>query len=297
MIRLDSGVHLPLPGRIVVLSGYMFQALMVNGSLPPKITENDRNFVRNFIHLPFPIREGSLLELLRSAECHGIGLQRIDSGDSKGVPPPIIENGVQTGDMLVDKRNNLWIVSRVEKGLATEIVGAPRFNEDGKAEKGFDPADLIFYWRPSVIPRVWFEGQTADAAEEFVNIVRLWGLEMTPEEEYSLYRPGSFIKVVLGAFGKRMRDLAGKDDEEVLEYSAARGCLPVRKTGMEARLRDIVRLSGGRWALVLRSNPLDLIVQGGGEGEINEEENAAKILHAVNHEKITHIRRWAQPSP
>jgi hypothetical protein len=94
-----------------------------------------------------------------------------------------------------------------------------------------------------------------------------------------------------------MRDLAGKDDEEVLEYSAARGCLPVRKTGMEARLRDIVRLSGGRWALVLRSNPLDLIVQGGGEGEINEEENAAKILHAVNHEKITHIRRWAQPSP
>lgn len=242
--------------------------------------------------LPFPIREGSFLELLRSAECHGTGLQRISS-DSDSTSPSI-ENGMQTGDMLVDKRNNLWIVTRVEKKLAAEIVGLPRLGEAGKVEKGFDPNDLLFYWRPTAIPRVWFNGQTAADAKAFVEIVRLWGLEMTADEEYSLYRSGSFITVILKAFGKRVRDLAGKEDQEVLEYCAAHGELLKWKTERELKLRDVVRLNDKRWAFVLRTTPLDLIVQGGGKGEINEEQNATKILHDVDCEKISHVWCWVK---
>ncbi|HEX8247050.1 MAG TPA: hypothetical protein VF599_02610 [Pyrinomonadaceae bacterium] len=243
--------------------------------------------------LPFPLREGSLIELLRSAECHGLGLQRIGSEPVPFVSP-VIENGMQKGDMLVDKRNNLWIVTRVENGVAAEIVGIPRLNERGRVEKGFDPADLLYYWRPTSVPRVWFDGQTEKEAEAFVKIVRLWGREMTEDDEYSLFKAGSFMTVILKIFGKRVRDLAGGDDETVLEYCTSKGGLLNWKAEMELKLRDAVRLRGGKWAFVLRTKPLDLIVQGKTEGEINEEEDSAKILHDASAEKITHVWRWQE---
>lgn len=249
------------------------------------VIENQREL---FEKLPFGIREGSTLELLRVADCHGTGLQfvgKIDAGQDQ--PSSVIEKA-EPGDMLFDSNLNWWLVARTDsKGRATEIIGSPQLGEEDKLSKGFDTEKVIYRWHPSVTPRIWIENQKPADIQAFVNTVRLWGNEMSPKD-YSLFKTGSFITQIGAYFGLRLKDITGEDDRTVLEFAGRKGHLS--KTG-ESRTKDFIRFKNGLWAFVLNENPLEIIIQGGGRGLMCEEESAAKILHIINKKQVTHIWR------
>lgn len=237
--------------------------------------------------LPFGLREGSVIELLISANCHGEGLRFIGRrAEGDDAPAGVIEE-IKTGDMLFDSELNWWLVARTQDGRATEIIGTPQIDEYDKLSKGFAADKLLYYWRPSVDPRIWKENQTEDETNAFADVVRLWGKETSPND-YSLFKTGSFITQIASYFGLRIRGIAGEDDRAVLDFAGGKGRL--LKTEKPCAV-DFIRFKNGLWAFVIRENPLEVIVQGGGKGLMKEDELAAKILPDVKTKQITHIWR------
>jgi hypothetical protein len=236
---------------------------------------------------PVSIRDGSLLEFLRSAECHGNGLLRLNSEEDEG--PLEVPGGALRGDVLVTKDQSLWVATTIDEGKVVEVTGAPAtWNENGSPWV-LRPSDVLFLWRPSKRLRVWRQGESEEEAKAFIHLTRLWGVEESPAKR-ALHWSGSFVTEVAAALGKRLRGLLEAEDDAVREYGEAHGLASYKSESLPLEPGDLVRLRGKKWAVVLRAHPLDVLVQGETEGLLNEDRLAAKVLHSVSLKTVTH--RW-----
>lgn len=245
-------------------------------------------------HLTVEIREGTALELLRAAECHGEGLRLV-----RGAPKAQkleIDGEIHPGDLLVTRDQTIWVVLRVDEGAAVQVTGMPRLGEKDKVPTALDPADVVLFWHPVPKPRLWFEGQTDDDTKAFARVVRLWGLEEGTSGR-ALYSAGPFICEVVVAFGKPIPELGDAGDKETLDYCTKHGGVLNPKNLGGPKPRDIVRTRLGKWAFVLRADPLDLVIQGQTKGHIGEDESVVKIVHDVSPDDVDKIWRFAGDLP
>ena len=244
--------------------------------------------------LEMPLLEGTLIEFLRAAECHGQGLrmiEQIDSDQQRGLRYP---GGTNVGDILVANDNSIWIVIRVrEDGCIAEITGAPTINE-GKPAFQVKELTLLYVWRPVEILRQWCENLSPAEQIAYAKITRLWGVETTPSGR-DLDRPVSFLKEIADLLGAKPWKTADVEDDTLLRFAKQHGLQGVDEWASELQVGDVIRMKNGIWGIVLGSSPWRILVQGGKKlGEFNEECMAAKLTLRLEIPDVDYV--WCHES-
>lgn len=219
-------------------------------------------------------------DLMASASCHGSGLRRVSLADKPA--------DIQEEDILFSDDALPWVVKKVEQGVVTQVIGAPKPDPEKKLDDldlVLDPARVVLHWRPAAALRRWYEGQSHDEAVAYTKVVRIWGLDES--DEFVLNRPGSFLAEVFGRMGRNVEEIAGLGDADLKGYCQSHGGLQ-EPTGLKSN--DVVRLKGGLWAYALSTDPLCLLIQGGGKGLLNEEKEAVKLLIGCDPQFV--LQRW-----
>jgi|GEM_PF-5375153 len=257
--------------------------------------------------LEVPLREGTVLELLRTAECHGGGVLFLGA---KGVAEAedaieLPEVRAEPGDLVVADGGTVYVVVRADaEGRIRQLAGEPEITEAGKVRPlAVRGKSLRYHWRPARERRRWAEpgaprGEYADLDAALVHLVRLWG-RTEAERGRDLSVAGNLAAEVLDAAGIRHRGLRDRDRDGVHEYldGFGEGVRPFGKEDSpEPAVGDLVRLRReGFWGVCTRVHgpglALDVLFQGGLRGHAGEEEDAVTLQHAVEPGRIGHLWR------
>src|SRR4029077_7666401 len=105
-----------------------------------------------------PFEDGSVLDVLRTADCHGDGvvpLQRVEVPFGVSYP-----GGTHVGDLLIASDLSFWIATGVrEDGCVAEMTGAPTIDPETLDFKA-KALNLNYAWRPTPTLRTWWKDQS-----------------------------------------------------------------------------------------------------------------------------------------
>jgi hypothetical protein len=226
--------------------------------------------------------EEALMQGLRSAELHGVGLWPYG-----GVDDPLAR-----GDMLFDVDRAAWVVTGVdERGRVGQVMSARPTGSGAKPEVKRDR--FVYAWRPDAAARSFAVGGAAlspaypDAEATLTELVGLWGLVMSGDRDVGT--PGGMLaQVIRAAGGRAPTDMYLLDPDEIQEYCASHGTVlgPPGSDG-GALVGDVVVMGGGKRLGVLTRLSEDGatadVLFGGGprRGQVHEEPEAVQLEHRV----------------
>jgi hypothetical protein len=256
--------------------------------------------------LAVPLRTGTTLEFLRTAECHGQGLVKLSLVPAKD-DPRLLEAAfpLATGDVICDVEQTLYVVSEVdERGRLVRLVGTPLINERGRTTSPKpDARTLRFLWRPDHRERTWNlepgASEKSDFAAAMIRMVRLWG-ETIGAKKRDLSTAGGFVSEALDAAGIKLRNVQNADTDEVAALLDQYGSgLQIRSKNkaLQPAVGDFVRLAKSKlWGLCTRAADkrgelVDVLVQGGMKPNVAEPEDAVILVHAMDQATIAAVWR------
>lgn len=225
--------------------------------------------------LAIPVRQNpSPLELLRTLELHGNGLQ-LYTGK---------EQTVEKGDLIADARQQTWMISSTdEQHRLKKVSGGFSY------QKGMKPEDLVkehtyfkLIWSPCAGKRHWLPGgQQAsvhykDPDAVFTHMIRLWGENKAPVSGRRMSSAKEFLQEWLetaGIWDTTFPFSANPGLRETLNYLESHG------NGLQVFDPSRILLAPGDLLIPYHRSSLALVTRA------NQEKQLADVLESGTYNK------------